>query len=400
MIWIVSTEKAGDSASKRRVPLRTGLLLLSVLVFLFSLLPAFAAPGLSVDERGELLLRGVPFRGIGVNYYDAFARTLDKNARTNYDAGFLELAARKIPFARFSAGGYWPNDWGLYQTNRSEYFARLDAVVKSAERHGIGLIPSFFWHMSTVPDLVGEPCNRWGDAASRTMSFMRDYTRVLVTRYEKSPAIWGWEFGNEYNLPADLPNAAEHRPPVVPALGTPARRTAEDDLTHDAMRIALREFAVEVRKLDPHRIIVSGNAFPRPSAWHQVKEKSWKNDTRVHFAEVLAADNPSPLNTLSVRGYDLTADLGRLDQAMTVSRSVKKPLFVGEFGVPGAATADAKAKFTSILSAIETNRVPFAALWVFDFDSQSKDWNVNATNVRSWQLDAIQQANDRMRVGR
>jgi len=365
-----------------------------------TVLPSLGDPGLSVNERGELLLRATPFRGIGVNYYDAFVRTLEQSARTNYDAGFRELAARKIPFARFSAGGYWPRDWALYQTNRAGHFARLDGVVKSAEQHGIGLIPSLFWHLSTVPDLVAQPCNRWGETNSRTIAFMREYTRELVTRYARSPAIWGWEFGNEYNLAADLPNAADHRPPVVPALGTPSQRTPEDDLTHAAIRVAFREFALEVRKHDPLRIIVSGNSIPRPSAWHQVREKSWKQDTPGQFAEMLAADNPSPMNTLCVRGYDLVTDMGRLDQAMTVARAEKKPLFVGEFGVPGAATAESREKFASILTAIETNRVPLAALWVFDFDGQARDWNVTATNDRSWQLDAIQQANKRIRGNR
>lgn len=358
------------------------------------------APGLSVNEGGGLILQGTPFRGIGVNYYDAFVRTLEPALRTNYDAGFHELAARKIPFARFSAGGYWPRDWALYQTNRSDYFARLDGVVKSAERHGIGLIPSLFWHLSTVPDLVGEPCNRWGDTNSRTIAFMRQYTRELVTRYSRSSAIWGWEFGNEYNLAADLPNAAEHRPPVVPGLGTPAVRSKEDDLTHTAVRVALREFALAVRKYDATRIVISGNAFPRPSAWHQVAERSWKRDTPVQFAEMLAADNPSPINTLSVRGYDLSDDLNRLNRAMTVARAAKKPLFVGEFGVSGASTTEAKQNFKAILVAIETNQIPLAALWVFDFDGQAKDWNVTATNGRGWQLDAIKEVNERLRLRR
>ena len=91
------------------------------------------------------MLNGAPFRGVGVNYYDAFTRTLGQTARTNHEAGFRELAARKIPFARFSAGGFWPQDWGLYQTNRSEHFARLDGVVQSAERRGLGFIPSLFF---------------------------------------------------------------------------------------------------------------------------------------------------------------------------------------------------------------------------------------------------------------
>jgi hypothetical protein len=379
------------------IPTRT---FLAVLCWISAMLPAAAASGLFRDEHGELILHAVPFRGIGVNYYDAFTRTLGQAVNTNYEAGFRELAARKIPFARFSAGGYWPQDWRLYQTNRPEYFARLDGVVQSAGRHGIGLIPSLFWQMSTVPDLVGEPCNRWGDTNSRTIAFMREYTRELVTRYAASPVIWGWEFGNEYNLAADLPNASEHRPLVTPALGTPTHRTTEDDLTHTAMRVALREFALEVRKHDPQRIIISGNAFPRVSAWHQAQEKSWQADTREQFAIVLAADNPSPINTLCVRGYDLTTDIGRLDQAMRVAQATKKPLFVGEFGVPGAATEEEKANFAAILSAIETNRIPLSALWVFDFDGQAKDWNVNASNSRNWQLNAIQQVNERMSSSR
>lgn len=372
---------------------------LSFLVVTLTVLRIGAA-GLSVDERGDLRLGSNSFHGIGVNYYDAFTRTLEKVPRTNYDAGFRELASRKIPFARFSAGGYWPSEWGLYQTNRTEYFSRFDGVVRNAEKHGVGLIPSLFWQLSTVPDLVGEPCNRWGDTNSRTVAFMREYTRELVTRYAQSPAIWGWEFGNEYNLSADLPNAAEHRPPAVPSLGTPVQRTSEDELTHAAIRVAFREFALEVRKYDSQRIIISGNATPRVSAWHQAKEKSWKRDTREQFAEVITADNPSPVNTLSVRGYDLTADIGRLEQVMTVAQSIKKPLFVGEFGVPGAGTMDSKQKFANILAAIETNHVPLSALWVFDFNGQARDWNVNVTNDRSWQLDAVQQANQRMRKNR
>ena len=114
--------------------------LLGLFWLLSAVRPALAAEGLSVDARGELRLRGVAFRGVGVNYYDAFARTLGASVRTNYDAGFRELAARKIPFARFSADGYWPSEWRLYRTNRAEYFTRLDGVVRSAERHGMQML--------------------------------------------------------------------------------------------------------------------------------------------------------------------------------------------------------------------------------------------------------------------
>ena len=101
-----------------------------------------------------------------------------------------------------------------------------------------------------------------------------------------------------------------------------------------------------------------------------------------------------------MHAYDLTADLCRLDQALAVAQAARKPLFVGEFGVPGAPTEETRTKFAKLLSAIETHHVPLAALWVFDFDDQAKDWNVTATNERKWQLDAIQQANERMRKNR
>lgn len=370
--------------------------LMSLVLLLSSMAAAEVSPGLSAGPDGSLRLAGKPFRGIGVNYYDAFVRTLAEPARTNYGAGFRTLAERGIPFARFSAGGYWPSDWGLYRTNRAEHFARLDALVKSAERHDVGLIPSLFWLVSTVPDLVGEPCDRWGDPASRTHAFLRDYVREVVTRYGNSPAIWAWEFGNEYNLLADLPNAAEHRPASVPELGTPAVRTAHDELTHDQLRVALAEFAKTVRRYDSHRLIISGNAFPRVSAWHQRAVKSWTKDTPEQFAEMLAGDNPDPLDALSVRAYD-AADSDRIAAAMRVAARVKKPLFVGEFGVPGVPTPEKRQQFQDMLALLERERVPLAALWVFDFDGQADDWSVTATNARSFQLDAIAAVNRRLR---
>jgi hypothetical protein len=174
----------------------------------------------------------------------------------------------------------------------------------------------------------------------------------------------------------------------------------EDDLRGADLSVALREFGLAIRQCDPYRIIVSGNAFPRLSAWHQQEERSWQVDSRDQFASVLATENPWPFNTLSVHAYDLTNDFGRLQQAMNVARGTRKALFVGEFGVPGPTTREAKANFAAMLSAIETNQVPLAALWVFDFDDQAKEWNVSSTNYRSWQLGAIQQANVRMKQRR
>ena len=61
--------------------------------------------GLSVNSAGVLTRNGAPYRGIGVNYYDAFIRTLRNPQDDSYRAGFSKLGANNIPFARFAAGG-------------------------------------------------------------------------------------------------------------------------------------------------------------------------------------------------------------------------------------------------------------------------------------------------------
>ncbi len=352
--------------------------------------------GLSAGSHGELLLNGKAFRGIGVNYYDAFVRLLDDGKLTDVEAGFRTLASNQIPFIRFSACGYWPINWQLFQTNRQEYFSRMSAVVKLGERYGIGLIPSCFWHQPTVSDLVGEPVDQWGNAASKTHEFMRAYVREVVTRFRDSPAIWAWEFGNEFNLPADLPNAATHRAPVVPSVGTAAARSARDDLTHAHIRTALAEFALEVRRHDPRRLLISGNAFPRPTAWHQQHEGNWKLDAPEQWVEMLAADNPAPIASLSGRLYS-TNDLSALAPAMAESRRLGKPLLIGEFGVPNPATETPLRQFREWLDALNTNGVPLVALWVFDFAGQAKDWNITAENSRREQLRLIAELNARWR---
>jgi len=351
--------------------------------------------GLSVRRDGVLVKDGLPYRGIGVNYFDCFYRTLLDANNTSYEEGFRVLAEYRIPFVRFMCGGFWPVENKLYLENEKAYFQRLDAVVRAAEKQGIGLIPSLFWNLNTVPDLVGEPCDQWGNPQSKTHQFMRAYVRKVVTRYRRSPALWGWEFGNEYNLAADLPNASEHRPAAYPDLGTPASRSARDELTHDMIRAAFTAFAQQVRKYDPYRIITSGNGFPRPSAWHQRQEGSWTQDTPEQYAEMLLGDNPDPMNAISVHAYE---DSERIRATMEIARKARKPLFAGEFGVVGPRSPETEKRFSELLALIENEGVPLAALWVYDFGGQDDSWNVTATNSRAYQLKAVSEANRRLRA--
>ncbi|MBB6672984.1 cellulase family glycosylhydrolase [Cohnella nanjingensis] len=366
--------------------------------------------GLCVDEAGTLMKDGKPYRGAGVNYFNAFARTLLDPGDTTYRHGFEVLKNYHIPFARFMACGYWPSEFKLYLENKEKYFQLMDGVVKAAEDNGIGLIPSLFWYHSAVPDLVKEPRDQWGNPDSKTMVFMREYVRLFVTRYKDSPAIWGWEFGNEYNLETNLPNAADHRPLIYPNLGTATERSARDDLTTSMLQTAFAEFGKEVRKYDPDRIIITGNSMPRPTAWNQRKSLRFQQDTEGQFAEILAAENPNPANVISVHYYPgdeqrfghVLEHKEMLSRMMDIAREVRKPLFIGEFGVSDAVEEGglldpelAEKKYMELAGAIGEAKVPLSALWVYDFYGQSEN-NVTADNGRAYQLTALAQLNDQL----
>jgi len=352
-----------------------------------------AGPGLTVAADGTVVRDGKPYVGVGVNYFDCFLRALIDPRDTSYTTGFATLARYEIPFARYAACGFWPKEMSLYLSDRVEYFRRLDAVVGAAKEHGIGLIPSLFWNLSCVPDLVGEPCDQWGNSQSKTREFMRQYVRAVVGRYRDSPAIWAWEFGNEFSLAANLPNAATHRPMIAPKRGTPESRTVRDELHYDHVVDAFAEFAREVRKLDPTRLIENGDAMLRSSAWHNRQEKSWRADTPAQFQEMVRLTTPDPLNAVSVHCYG--ENLARVAVAAEAAAALRKPLFVGEFQIPDATSPSARPQLEAILTKLRAAHVPLAAIWVYDLRSQESTFSITENNARGWELEVLREWNHR-----
>jgi hypothetical protein len=372
----------------------------SVALLAFSLAAAplaQAQPGLTVRD-GRFWLDGQPFRGVGCNYFDLFRRVLLEPTNTTSLAGLEQLARAGIPFVRF-AGPYSAKEWRVYLDTPDEYFRRFDLVVRAAEKSGIGLIPSLFWSFA-LSEAAGEPRGQWGDPQSRTLALMRQYTADVVCRYKASPAVWAWEFGNEKNLGADLPNAAQFRP---------KGGSERDDLSSAHVVTMLSEFAKAARKSDASRPLLSGNSHSRPSAWHNTAERSWTPDTQAQAREVLLRDNPAPLDTLGIHIYcEGAADktlgawatnrLHYLTWLRGVADESRRPVFVGEFGAETARDGSSvRTQFEALLAELERAQMDLAAFWVFDLPNQSKTWNVTFASDRAYMIDLAAEANRRWR---
>lgn len=79
--------------------------------------------------------------------------------------------------------------------------------------------------------------------------------------------------------------------------------TGPDDLSRADVQVAKENFANTVRSIDTWRLIMSGDAVPRTSAFHNWTEHTWMQDSRAEMAQVLPVDNPSPMDTVTVHIY-------------------------------------------------------------------------------------------------
>jgi hypothetical protein len=349
------------------------------------------------QTNGVLFKGSRPYRGVGANYFDLFLRVLHDPANKTSIDGLEQLGRAGIPFVRFAVA-YSEADWRIYFDQPEVFFHRLDVVVQAAKRANVGLIPSFFWNPMSFPELARETGDQWGNPDSKTSAMMRSVVGSIIERYKYSSELWAWEFGNEANLMADLPNAAQHRKPGG---------TERDDLTSRVVVIMLTEFGKEVRRHDAHRLIIAGHSHPRASAWHNSNEKSWTADSKEQTLEILRRDNPAPLDTIAIHTYadqPVSKEMavwahdhaGYLQAVRQLCRQMRRPVFVGEFGLASKSEeGETRVRFERLLADLEQAQVDLAAFWVFDLESQSQDWSVTFGNSRSYMLKLTAEANRR-----
>jgi len=369
-----------------------GALFAAAIISFVSISASFGTDlGLSVNGQGTLIRNGRSYRGIGVNYYDAFVRTLRKPGDDSYQKGFDELGSHGIPFARFNAGAYLADDVRLYLTDRDSYLRRLDGVVAAAEKAHVGLIASLFWSISAVSEAVNEPRARWADENSATRQLMRKYTLDIVSRYVNSPAIWGWEFSNELSLPLDR---------------NPRDLPPDRALSYDVFRSAALDFAGTVRKIDPRRILLTGNSLPRPNAYRSSVMGGAGPDTEEQFARILLRDNPGPFSPICIHASRANegsyfadrpvAFQELLQTCIRIGRTAQKPVYLEEF-IPmpmqpqGASGTSGREYFSSELQAIKDSQIPLASVWEYDRKTAQDRFSLTFDNEQSYMLQMIAQ---------
>ncbi|MGA0112654.1 MAG: cellulase family glycosylhydrolase [Chthoniobacterales bacterium] len=354
-------------------------------------------PGLTV-KQGRLLLDGRPYRGMGINYVQCFWELLKDPANRDFVEGFRIIREDyDIPFIRFAASPFHSYDWRLYAEDPEEYFRRMDLIVREAEKRGLGLIPSLFWWNAAVGDWCEEPLGEMGNPQSKTRAFYRTYATEFVNRYKDSPAIWGWEIGNEYLLGADLPKL-NHLP--RPKAGSKEPRTAADKLTRPMILDLYRDLYQTIRALDAGRIIVTGDSLPREAAWFNRHKDDWGLDSREQWLEMLAADTPAEFSVVSIHLYpeldrkyfrDEKVSLEELLRAAVQSaHGSGRAVWCGEFG-PGEGHLADRPRMQSIFNALMEIGVDLSALWNFCPRGKTfqPDIDVTPTNEGSWLLPEI-----------
>ncbi len=265
----------------------------------------------------------------------------------------------QVPIVRFACCPFYAKEFHYYMDNKTKYLATLDSLATYCDRAHVALIPSFYWNTGAAPDYYGEEYRAWGDTSSKTYAFMQQYTTDIVNTLKGHKCLAAWEFGNEFNLNADIPHNF-----------TISAREEE---------VALKGFAEAVKAADPEgRMISSGNSIMRNAQHHMMTEKSWTNDTYDQYCEITHIFTPEPMNGISEHIYEEARvfsdvnsgkELSRNEQvsyAKQMAASLGKVYYVGEFTGPKTANGDSL-MIRKHLIAYYAQRVQVSLMWNYAY---------------------------------
>ena len=291
--------------------------------------------GIQVSEGSTpmMTLAGEPLFVTGINCYNLFNQSISASMSVSeMEATVAVLIDQEVPVVRFNCGIYHASELTRYFDQKEQYFANLTKLAQLCDQAHILLVPSVFWQIATLPGYYSEELEAWGNKESNTYKFMLNYTNEVVNLLKNHKCIAAWEFGNEFNLAADIDIA-----------GYP-------NITAVQIGTALKGFADVVASLDPHgRLISSGHSVMRNHQWHLANANNWTTDTFAQYVEMTGVMTPDPMKGMSEHIYEdprAFSDRGTLDRrnqiasSMECAKSLGKVFYVGEFTGPSDGSSD------------------------------------------------------------
>lgn len=257
-------------------------------------------------------------------------------------------------YIRTPALGFHANNANLWlnTATRPQYWAAIDRMMQDLDDRNIKIIPSLTFDWTAIPDAFNISFTSFvnNDNTPARLAYY-EYLAEFVNRYKNRPTILFWEICNEMNLFVDI--------------------------YHGISTLQMNEFykaaCQVIRANDPYHMITSGNSMPRPYAYNLMMNNGWVLDSQSQAAEVLE-EHDKYFDIVSIHYYP--GDNERfgfndatlvLDKVKNDVNSMKKLLFIGEFG-EGTSTTEPAALFgTSVLDVIGNINIPYSAHWIWSF---------------------------------
>lgn len=359
--------------------------------------PALTPPVTTPTQEGVSI--GTEF---GVCCYDLFYQFMYAG-KFEPEKRLQKLSERGIRLVRFSAGPFWARDWKAWNANPEKFLTALDALFDAADHYDMKLVVSVLYNPYGLSDYHGEPYSAWANPNSAARRAMDAHVPTIVRRYAGRKSVFMWEFANEMNSFADLPNGYQFYPTVNVEGGTPAVRTVADNITMVGIQSCYTRFAELVRQYDTKHPIGSGSNIPRKHQIHGLSG-SYALDTRDQFQQAMQQTLVGKTEVLSIHCYPdsvkdrFDATGSNINEVLTLARQVADQqsvrLYVGEFGIMKSGNKESdRTQFQAFVDAIKASKVDYATMWNYDWDFQP-EWSVTFDNDRSWMLDIIAAANN------
>jgi len=326
-------------------------------------------------KKPRIMLGGVQLYCTGVNNFDLFTQSFRESGP--FDTDLIKktvevLQTEKVPVIRFSCTPFYPRWMGYYTDNKTEYFKALDYLATCCDEAHVLIIPSVFWNTGCLPEYFKEKdsMSAWGDTNSQTYKFMQSYTKEVVDCLKGHKCLAAWEFGNEFNLAADIGIAGY------------------EQMSADCVETALKGFAEVCLANDPQkRLTSSGNSIMRNSQYHQYRYATWDTDSYKEYTEMTAKMTPSPMLGVSEHVYNDVrkfSDLGEVDLAGQIeyaqrcAADVGKVYYIGEFTGPHTSDPTGwEATMAKHYAAHLYGRVQLSMVWNYDYDGGT-EWSFKA----------------------